>query len=72
MPNNADGHTFQCCEIGATPSFSFVCAEGFIQQAFISNPTYIYGRLCDLAGRVSAYRSRGSGSIPSATRFSEK
>jgi hypothetical protein len=29
-------------------------------------------RLCGLVVRVSGYRSRGSGSIPGATRFSEK
>jgi hypothetical protein len=28
-------------------------------------------RLCDLVVRVPDYRSRGPGSIPSATRFSE-
>jgi hypothetical protein len=29
-------------------------------------------RLCDLVIRVPGYRSRGPGSIPDATRFSEK
>jgi hypothetical protein len=29
-------------------------------------------RLCDLVVRVFGYRSRGPGSIPGATRFSEK
>jgi hypothetical protein len=29
-------------------------------------------RLCGLVGRVSGYRSRGPGSIPGPTRFSEK
>jgi hypothetical protein len=29
-------------------------------------------RLCGLVVRVSGYRSRGPGSIPGATRFSEK
>jgi hypothetical protein len=28
-------------------------------------------RLCDIAVRVPGYRSRGPGSIPGATRFSE-
>jgi hypothetical protein len=32
----------------------------------------IYDRLCGLVVRVPGYRSRGPGSIPSATRFSEK
>jgi hypothetical protein len=29
-------------------------------------------RLCDLAVKVSGYKYRGPGSIPGATRFSEK
>jgi hypothetical protein len=29
-------------------------------------------RLCELVARVPGYRSRGPGSIPGATRFSEK
>jgi hypothetical protein len=29
-------------------------------------------RLCDLVVRVPGYRSRGPGSIPGTTRFSEK
>jgi hypothetical protein len=29
-------------------------------------------RLCGLVVRVRGYRSRGQGSIPDATRFSEK
>jgi hypothetical protein len=34
---------------------------------------FIYrGRLFDLEVRVPGYRSRGPGSIPGATRFSEK
>jgi hypothetical protein len=31
-----------------------------------------HDRLCGLVVRVPAYRSRGPGSIPAATRFSEK
>jgi hypothetical protein len=31
-----------------------------------------YDRLCGLVVRVPGYRSRGPGSIPGATRFSEK
>jgi hypothetical protein len=31
-----------------------------------------YDRLCGLVGRVPGYRYRGPGSIPGATRFSEK
>jgi hypothetical protein len=31
-----------------------------------------YDRLCGLVVRVSGYRSRGSGSIPGPTRFSEQ
>jgi hypothetical protein len=33
---------------------------------------YIQDRLCGLVVRVPGYRSRGPGSIPGATRFSEK
>jgi hypothetical protein len=33
---------------------------------------YYYDRLCGLVVRVPVYRSRGPGSIPGATRFSEK
>jgi hypothetical protein len=33
---------------------------------------YISDRLCGILGRVRAYTSRGPGSIPGATRFSEK
>jgi hypothetical protein len=32
----------------------------------------LFHRLCDLVVRVPGYRSRGPGSIPGATRFSEK
>jgi hypothetical protein len=32
----------------------------------------IFDRLCGLVVRVPGYRSRGPGSIPSATSFSEK
>jgi hypothetical protein len=31
-----------------------------------------FGRLCGLVIRVSGYKSRGPGSIPGATTFSEK
>jgi hypothetical protein len=33
---------------------------------------YVCDRLCGLVVKVPAYRSRGLGSIPGATRFSEK
>jgi hypothetical protein len=33
---------------------------------------FYYDRLCGLVTRVSGYRSRGPGSIPGATRLSEK
>jgi hypothetical protein len=33
---------------------------------------YCSDRLCDLLARVPGYRSRGPGSIPGATRFSEE
>jgi hypothetical protein len=37
------------------------------------NLCYVEGdRLCGLVVRVPGYRSRGPGSIPDATRFSEK
>jgi hypothetical protein len=34
--------------------------------------SYALDRLCGLVIRVPDYRSRGPGSIPGATRFSEK
>jgi hypothetical protein len=37
-----------------------------------SRSTSTCDRLCDLVVRVTAYRSRGPGSIPGSTRFSEK
>jgi hypothetical protein len=44
--------------------------------AMIMNYTVIiynlHDRLCGLGVRVPGYRSRGPGSIPGATRFSEK
>jgi hypothetical protein len=33
---------------------------------------YLYDRLCGLVVRLPGYRSRGPGSIPGATKFSEK
>jgi hypothetical protein len=36
------------------------------------NLCYIDNRFCDLVVRVLGYRSRGPGSIPGATRYSEK
>jgi hypothetical protein len=33
---------------------------------------FLYERLCGLVARVPGYRSRGPGSVPGATRFSEK
>jgi hypothetical protein len=33
---------------------------------------FILDRLCGLVVRVHGYRSRGPGSVPGATRFSEK
>jgi hypothetical protein len=41
----------------------------------MQNPTIkqiVIDRLCDLVVWVPGYRSRGPGSIPGATRFSEK
>jgi hypothetical protein len=32
----------------------------------------VWDHLCDLVVRVLGYRSRGPGSIPATTRFSEK
>jgi hypothetical protein len=44
-----------------------------IQYELNFNVVYItYDRLCDLVVRVPGYRSRGPGSIPDTTRFSEK
>jgi hypothetical protein len=37
-----------------------------------NNIYIIINRLCGLVVRVPSYRSRGPGSIPGATRFSEK
>jgi hypothetical protein len=39
---------------------------------YFSNFVCILDRLCDLVVRVPGYRSRGPGSIPDTTRFSEK
>jgi hypothetical protein len=36
------------------------------------NVVFLSDRLCGLVIRVPGYRSRGQGSIPGATRFSEK
>jgi hypothetical protein len=38
----------------------------------IYESSFIFDRLCGLVVRVPGYRSRGPGSIPGATRFSEK
>jgi hypothetical protein len=40
----------------------------------ISEPIFykVSDRFCGLVGRVPGYRSRGPGSIPGSTRFSEK
>jgi hypothetical protein len=35
-------------------------------------PNFMTDRLCGLVVRVPGYRSRGSGSIPGSTKFSEK
>jgi hypothetical protein len=44
-----------------------------IYYYFIYNVLLIlFGLLCGLVVRVSGYRCRGLGSIPGATRFSEK
>jgi hypothetical protein len=45
--------------------------------AFPISPTFVLiillsGRLCGLVGTVPGYRSRGAGSTPVATRFSDK
>jgi hypothetical protein len=44
---------------------------GFLLGCFF-DPEDREDRLCGLVDRVTAYRSRGPGSIPGATRFSEK
>jgi hypothetical protein len=41
-------------------------SKNILWNAFMPN------RLCGLVVRVPGYRSRGPGSIPDATRFSEK
>jgi hypothetical protein len=51
------------------PSKQSVCIKIWI---IISSSIIIIDRLCDLVVRVPGYRSRGPGSIPCATRFSEK
>jgi hypothetical protein len=46
----------------------FVCEHLYT----ISESLHSSDRLCGLVVRVPGYRSRGPGSIPGATRFSEK
>jgi hypothetical protein len=46
-----------------------------INSQKLFSPTYsslVFDRLCGLVVRVPGYRSRGPGSIPGTTRFSEK
>jgi hypothetical protein len=43
-----------------------------VQIEFTYMYVCIFDRICGLVVRVLGYRSRGMGSIPGATRFSEK
>jgi hypothetical protein len=54
---------------GSNISRDIGCPEGAL-ILFVSNNRY--DRLCDLVVRVSGYSSKGQGSIPSTTGFSEK
>jgi hypothetical protein len=48
------------------------CASCEVRTEFIYVMQKKVDRLCGLVVRVRGYRSRGPGSIPGATRFSEK
>jgi hypothetical protein len=48
-------------------TFTHVTTVEFLGEVFS-----VGDRLCDLLVRVPGYRSRGPGSIPGLTRFSEK
>jgi hypothetical protein len=48
------------------------CGFGEVRTEFIDVREKRVDRLCGLEVRVPDYRSRGPGSIPGATRFSEK
>jgi hypothetical protein len=56
--------------------FNLLLPMGTCYLACVFFILILYGKfcdhLCDLVVRVPGYRSRGPGSIPSATRFSEK
>jgi hypothetical protein len=44
----------------------------FLNSDLLRNNCVVMDHLCDLVVRAPGYRSRGPGSIPGATRFSEK
>jgi hypothetical protein len=54
------------CYVFKVVSFLQVC------KLIFEGISHLSDRLCDLVVRVPGYRSRGPGSIPDATRFSEK
>jgi hypothetical protein len=51
---------------------SFLCWVLFKHGVLICVKCCLWDSLCGLVVRVSGYRSRGLGSIPGTTRFSEK
>jgi hypothetical protein len=76
------GKQIQSCEINVSfviPAFPQILL-GFIRMIERETMKYkiytglnnVWDRLCGLAVRVPGYRSKGPGSIPGTTRFSEK
>jgi hypothetical protein len=49
-----------------------LCSVHFISACILYFYKVIADRLCGLVLRVPGYRARGPGSIPGATKFSEK
>jgi hypothetical protein len=58
-------------EIGRTENINYL-KKGCNLESSIKWRDRFRGCLCGLVVRVLGYRSRGPGSIPGATRFSEK
>jgi hypothetical protein len=53
-------------------TYMFLCLKVTNIRCSIPKALSQFDRLCGLVVRVAGCRSRGSGSIPCATRFSEK
>jgi hypothetical protein len=73
--NKLHAHRIRC----HLPCHAHGCTNNTCMYIFIyiqiPDVSYIYNcsdRLCGIVVRVPGYRSRGPGSIPAATRFSEK